>query len=127
MIEYFGNSIDKSCILLEYMPFSLFEVAARKLPIKLVKFIMLELLKGIQYLHSLHIAHGDLKPENTLISKEFKVKICDLGFAKYFQGKSLVRGGSMGFTAPEIHHPNEYDITKCDVFALGIIYFVLTT
>ena len=40
-IEYFGDSLDKLCNLLEYMLFSLFG--------KLVKFVMLELLKGIQF------------------------------------------------------------------------------
>lgn len=38
-------------------------------------------MNAIYYLHSRNIVHGDIKPENALISKEFLIKICDFGFA----------------------------------------------
>lgn len=38
-------------------------------------------MSAVQYLHSRNIVHGDIKPENALISSEFVIKICDFGFA----------------------------------------------
>lgn len=43
---------------------------------------MLQLLKGLSWIHSKKIAHRDLKPENVLISKNGHIKICDFGSSK---------------------------------------------
>lgn len=40
------------------------------------------MIRGIAYMHSQNIIHRDIKPENLLISKNDKLKICDLGFAR---------------------------------------------
>lgn len=42
-----------------------------------------QMLKGIQYLHSINVAHRDLKCENILITKHMNIKIADFGFAGY--------------------------------------------
>ena len=58
---------------------------------------------AIEYLHSQNIVHGDIKPENALLSRDFRIKICDFGFAIVANNpNSKLRGGSEGYTAPEI-------------------------
>jgi cyclin-dependent kinase-like len=43
---------------------------------------MYQLLKGLEYMHSLDLIHRDLKPENLLINGDDTLKICDFGFTR---------------------------------------------
>jgi cyclin-dependent kinase 8/11 len=57
------------------------------MPLPLVKFLMKQILQGIRYMHSKHVMHRDLKPDNVLIvSSTFPpvVKIADFGMARKF-------------------------------------------
>ena len=47
-----------------------------------VKFIVAEIVLGLEYLHSKDISHRDLKPDNILFDDKNHVKICDFGEAK---------------------------------------------
>ena len=44
--------------------------------------IFFELLKAVDYMHSLNMMHRDLKPSNILLTKEKKVKLVDFGTSK---------------------------------------------
>lgn len=49
---------------------------------KLSKFIIAELMLGIQYIHSQNILFRDLKPENILLDSHGHIRIADFGLAK---------------------------------------------
>lgn len=43
-----------------------------------IRFIIYQILSGLNYLHTCGIIHGDLKPSDIGINKDFSVKIIDL-------------------------------------------------
>ena len=87
-------------------------------------------MNGLSYLHGTGIAHRDLKPENLLLDKHFNLKIADFGFASLIGGiddafKLSDRVGTLKYMAPELHYGVPYHGQEVDLFACGIILFVL--
>ncbi|CAD8124449.1 unnamed protein product [Paramecium sonneborni] len=131
IIQMIGYCSDCSCMLLELMPFgSLYKVLlSGPLPLAIANGITLQIAEALSYLHSKGITHGDLKLDNLLISLDFKVKLCDFGFAKINGSTPIPKAtisGSEGYTAPEIWHIPQ-DLKKCDMFSLGVVYFIMVT
>ncbi|KAI8833556.1 kinase-like domain-containing protein, partial [Chytridium lagenaria] len=92
-----------------------------------------QLVLGVQYLHSMGVAHRDLKPENLLLDVTGRtIKITDFGVSEVFRtpfGKNCTKGhgvcGSGPYIAPEEYVNKEYDSELVDVWAMGIIYYVM--
>ena len=87
-------------------------------------------LDGTQYLHSRQVAHRDLKLENCFIGADFGVKIGDLGMKKFFGGedKLTTQCGTRAYMAPELTgEKKEYDGEAVDIFALGMMLFMMMT
>tara|TARA_B110000240_G_C13509867_1_gene458642 strand:- start:4532 stop:5677 length:1146 start_codon:yes stop_codon:yes gene_type:complete len=87
--------------------------------------IILQVLKGIQHIHSRNIVHRDIKPSNIIIDKNDNVKLLDFGIAKDYAGDSFKTvigegvGGTPMFMSPE--HVNGTQITiKSDIYSLGV-------
>lgn len=74
--------------------------------------------------------HRDLKLENVLVDNSFNLKICDFSLAKTYQEGSLVgvfysHVGTERYMAPEIIEGKPYKGNTTDIFALGVILFVM--
>ncbi|KAG0211034.1 serine/threonine-protein kinase HAL4/sat4 [Mortierella sp. GBA30] len=92
-----------------------------------------QLVNGVQYMHSMGVAHRDLKPENILIDGTGRIlKITDFGIANVFKSvgdpnplpcKGVI--GSEPYIAPEEFYLEEYDPRAVDVWACGIIFYVM--
>lgn len=97
---------------------------------QICRYYFKQILMGLHYLHSNGICHRDLKPENILLDKDFNAKIIDFGFAVEIEGRekdgycrSLV--GTTSYMAPEILNKQPYQGHVVDLFALGVILFIL--
>ena len=84
------------------------------------------MLDSVEYMHSKHVAHRDLKLENILIDDNLNLKICDFGFAtnKNINLLSSYRG-TKTYMAPEIKEGKMYSGPQVDMFSVGVILFII--
>ncbi|TNV79385.1 hypothetical protein FGO68_gene458 [Halteria grandinella] len=98
----------------------------------LVKYYFKQLIDGLKYLHEQGFAHRDLKLQNVLLDKNLNLKIVDFGFSIPLTGRdgtSKLRTnlGTNGHKAPEILRGLRYSGTAVDIFASGVMLFIMHT
>nr|XP_046465948.1 testis-specific serine/threonine-protein kinase 3-like [Neodiprion pinetum] len=92
-----------------------------------------QIVSAVQHLHSLDIAHRDLKCENVLLTTKDHVKIADFGFARWCRDEKGHRilsdtfCGSAAYAAPEILQGTMYNPKMYDSWSLGCILFIMLT
>lgn len=91
-----------------------------------ILYILKQILETLVYIHEKGIAHGDIKPNNILITKNNKVSIIDFGISCLINDKSCYGRivGTKVFMAPEIFM-NKTIYTASDIWALGITIYSL--
>jgi serine/threonine protein kinase len=86
---------------------------------------MTQLASAVTYLHSLSIAHCDLKLENILIDNNIKTaKIIDFGLA--IEKRTFVDDvclGTPSYMSPQLLSKDSFNPFKADVWALGVMYY----
>ncbi|NXA83902.1 E2AK2 kinase, partial [Thryothorus ludovicianus] len=82
----------------------------------------LQILKGVEYIHSEELIHRDLKPQNIFISHDDKIKIGDFGLVTSMGFETLTEDkGTKSYMAPE-QFGAKYG-KEVDIYALGLIWF----
>jgi tetratricopeptide (TPR) repeat protein/tRNA A-37 threonylcarbamoyl transferase component Bud32 len=91
-------------------------------------------LEGLNAAHEKGILHGDIKPENLMLTPEGRIKILDFGVARRFSmGEpdeatltmatlSGAVNGTPAYMAPEVLMQKPYD-GRADLFSLGLVYY----
>jgi serine/threonine protein kinase len=120
------------CIITEWMPnnslfhdlhqFHRLDATARTIS-------AFDIARGMQFLHSCHIVHRDLKSLNILLDANYRIRICDFGFSRYASDDSPMTQnlGTPHWMAPEVLAKGSNYTSKVDVYAFGIVLWELAT
>lgn len=99
--------------------------------------LFLDVAGAVAHAHAHLIVHRDIKPSNVLVSSEAVVKLLDFGIAKLLGGDAgsgaatqLTMDGGLALT-PQFAAPEQVTggsiTTATDVYALGVLLYVLLT
>lgn len=104
------------------------------LPVSVVCYIVIEMLRGLGYAHGLAIdaaqgvVHRDVSPQNVLLSWQGEVKVSDFGIAKArteaLASASLSIKGKPAYMSPEQATRQPLD-GRSDLFSVGVILWEL--
>lgn len=91
--------------------------------------IFRQMCLGVQYLHDCGLAHRDLKPDNVLVDSDFGCKLCDYGLMCEVKQSvmSTTKCGTLPYMSPEMIYDDGYSGKAADVWALGIVLYVMVT
>jgi serine/threonine protein kinase len=111
------------------------------LPVPHAVYVLLEMLKGLEYAHNrqvmrggrpvpLNIIHRDISPANVLVSFQGEVKLTDFGIAKAsvkaLETMSGVVKGRFDYMSPEQASGGELD-QRSDLFSAGVVLYQVLT
>lgn len=113
--------------------------------------LMKQLVSALQYIHSMNIVHGDIKPNNTMVSNDLSnVKLIDFGLSSIITNDRIISNcdqnnrskcyGTLFYMSPELLKitpsltylvnaekiiRNPVDLFMSDIYSLGMTFFVL--
>lgn len=134
LVQYMGYCPAKKWIIMEWMERgSLFNLLHGNQPIGPLSWrrkvsMAKDVACALLYLHNSNIRHCDLNSKNLLVTKEFKIKVGDLGLSEeIFDGLSQTdkRIGTLRWMSPEILKKQCKSLEKSDVYSFGIVMFEL--
>ena len=89
-----------------------------------------QITSAVGYLHEQNILHRDIKPDNIMITEDFKAILIDFGSAREFVHDKTQAQTSMwtdGYAPPEQYTSNSRKGSYTDIYAIGAtLYFALT-
>ncbi|KAG8958580.1 hypothetical protein FRC03_008995 [Tulasnella sp. 419] len=99
------------------------------------KSLALDVIRGLEYLHSISVAHGDLKGENVLVDASGRASLCDFGMSQFLEAAARITGftttnahlgGTDRFMSPELFYELPKS-TDTDIWALGCLIVQILT
>ena len=100
------------------------------LPAEISAAILLNVARGVSYIHAYHLIHRDIKPANIRLTSRGEVKLMDFGIVMDIENTSLTRPGMM-VGSPSYLSPEQVlgdTITpSADIFLLGITLYEMVT
>ncbi|HRI70854.1 MAG TPA: protein kinase, partial [Polyangium sp.] len=95
-----------------------------------------ELLKSLGAVHTKGFVHGDLKPENVLVQRDFsRATILDLGLTRKASASEVrhanstpsTMSGTLEYMAPEQCESHDIVGIRADLYAVGVIVYEMVT
>ncbi|KAG0680707.1 regulator of ime2 [Pichia californica] len=134
LIAYYYKSNDKDelylHLILEFVPETLHTASHwyfskhKSMPSLAIKLYAYQLLRSLNYIHSLGICHRDIKPQNLLIDPIYGIlKLCDFGSAKILKPSepNVSYICSRYYRAPELIFGARNYTSKIDIWSAGCV------
>jgi cell division cycle 2-like protein len=128
-----GKSLAQMFLVMEFMEHEVKSLVAAKSDYfsqSEVKCLLLQLLRGVNALHSRWIVHRDLKTSNLLMNNQGILKIADLGLARKFESPLLEYTKNvitLWYRPPELLLGCEKYSSAVDMWSVGCIFAELLT
>jgi serine/threonine protein kinase len=131
VIDMFIAPNKNQYLITPYYQNNLYNYTSKKLPEKVIKQIIFQVVCGVNYLHSLKYIHRDIKPDNILISSEGKIILTDFDLCRQeSKGKDdpMTRTAvTLYYRAPELFFGDSYYGNKIDIWSIGCVFAELIT
>ena len=106
------------------------KVAKGRLKEEVARKYFQQLISAVGFCHARGVFHRDLKPENLLLDENGNLKVSDFGLSAVSDqirqdGLFHTFCGTPAYVAPEVLGRKGYDGAKVDIWACGVILFVL--
>lgn len=92
--------------------------------------VMMDVARGLTYLHSKRVVHFDLKSANILLSRTGTAKLADVGMARALNKSylSMVSSGlgTFAWSAPEVLNGRRCSV-KADIYSWGVVLWEICT
>jgi serine/threonine protein kinase len=126
MYEWFRTADKLRHIVLEFAPievYNLLEERGRFSTARTSRYII-DVCKGLQYLHANNIMHRDIKPENLLLDPHGVIKIADFGLSKRCESPMRADSicGTNDYLPPEMVREVTYD-HRVDIWSTGVLAY----
>ena len=95
-----------------------------------IKTLLLQVVGGLEFLHSQWIMHRDLKTSNLLMNNRGEIKIADFGMARYYGDpppKLTQLVVTLWYRSPELLLGADKYGTEIDMWSIGCIFGELLT
>lgn len=92
---------------------------------QLIRFLTIQVLRGLSYLHSRNMLHRDMKADNLLLDHDGVCKISDFGISKrsnnIYTNSDMTMRGTVFWMAPEMVDTAHGYSAKVDIWSLGCV------
>jgi serine/threonine protein kinase len=100
-----------------------------------IRYILLQMLEALEYVHSQGLVHRDIKPSNFMLTPQGKVKLMDFGIAKQTNASSpeyTSTGTNQQMGTPMYMSPEQILETRnvteqSDIYSLGVVLWQMVT
>ena len=131
-LKYAFQNMEYLILVMDLVPsgdLSEFVLTKKRLTAAQVKWVVMQVVEVLGYMHTQMILYRDLKPENILVDNEGNIRLIDMGLAARVTEKSPTRTSRVGtdcYMAPEVRWARKRRAPytfSADWYTVGVLHY----